>query len=107
MNKSSIIYLSSAWISIEQSVKVSGIVYVFLGFVIDDWSCAVELANYGGHHWGIDDYRLFNYLSDFPESWLKSVYMYQDNTCEIIFRSDHSFTSYDQKSNALYMSIIG
>jgi len=61
----------------------------------------------GGHHWGIDDYRLFNYLSDFPESWLKSVYMYQDNTCEIIFRSDHSFTSYDQKSNALYMSIIG
>ena len=36
------------WISIEQSETVSGTVYIFLGFVIHDWSCAVELTNYGG-----------------------------------------------------------
>jgi len=30
--------LSSVWISTEQSVMVSGIVYIFLGFVIHDWS---------------------------------------------------------------------
>ena len=45
-------YLSSAvWISIEQSVMVSNIVYVFLGFAASDWSCAVELTNYVGPHW--------------------------------------------------------
>ena len=27
------------------------------GFVFHDWSCAVELTNYGGGHWGIDNYR--------------------------------------------------
>jgi len=26
------------WISIERSMKVSGIVYVFIGFVVRDWS---------------------------------------------------------------------
>ena len=31
-------YLSSVWISIEQSVMLSGIVYVFLGFGVHDWS---------------------------------------------------------------------
>ena len=41
-------YLSSLWISIEQSVIVSGIVYVFMGSVVRDWSCAVEFTNYGG-----------------------------------------------------------
>jgi len=47
-------YLSSVWISIEHSDTGSGIVYVFLGFVVDDWSRAVELTNYGGGplgHW--------------------------------------------------------
>ena len=33
------------WISIEQSVMVSSIVYVFMGFVASDWSCAVEFTN--------------------------------------------------------------
>jgi len=47
---------------------------------------------------GIDNYRLFNYLSDFAEIWLKGVYVYQDDTCAIISQSDHSFNSYDQKS---------
>ena len=35
-------------ISIEQSMTVSGIVFAFLGFVVHDWQCAVELTNYGG-----------------------------------------------------------
>ena len=60
--------LSSVWIFIEQSVMVSGIVYDFLGFVDwCDWSCAVEFTNYEGPHSGIDNYRPFNYLSDFAE----------------------------------------
>jgi len=26
-----------------------------------------------GGHWGIDNYRLFDYLSDFAENWLEGV----------------------------------
>ena len=58
-----------------------------------------------GAHWGIDNDRLFNYLSDFAEDWLKDVYMClqgvymcQNDTCEISSHSDHSFNSYDEKS---------
>jgi len=80
------------WISIEQSVIVSDI--VFLGFVVHDWSCAAEFSNYGGI--AID--RLLNYLSDFAENWLKSVYMCQNDTCEIVSQSGRSFNSYDQES---------
>jgi len=50
-----------------------------------------------GPHWGIDNYRLFNNLSDFAKHWLKGAYRCQDDTCEIISQSDHSFNSYDQK----------
>jgi len=32
------------------------------------------------------------------ENWLKDVYMCQNDTCEIISQSDHSFNSYDQNS---------
>ena len=60
--------------------------------------CPVEFTNYRGLHWGIDNYRAFNYLPDYAENWLKGVYMYQDDTCEIISQSDQSFNSYDQKS---------
>ena len=35
------------WISIEQTVMVSGIVYVVMGSVVRDWSCVVEFTNYG------------------------------------------------------------
>ena len=38
-----------------------------------------------GAHWGIDNYRQLNCLSDFAENSLKGVYMYQDDTSEIIF----------------------
>jgi len=44
--------LSSMGILIEQSVMVSGIVYVFMGLAVCDWSCAIELANYGRTHLG-------------------------------------------------------
>jgi len=30
---------------INQSLTVSGIVYVFMWFVVHDWSCAVEFTN--------------------------------------------------------------
>ena len=61
-----------------------------------DWYCALEFM---GVHWGINNYRLFNYLSDFAENRLKGVYMYQDDTCEIIALSNYSFNNYDQKPN--------
>jgi len=80
-------------------VPVTGNLYAFLGFVVHGWSRGVEFTNYGRPHWDIDDYRLFNYISDFAETWLKGLYMCQDDTCEIISQSNHSFNSYDQKSN--------
>jgi len=43
-------------------------------------------------HWQL--YRLFN---DFIENSLKGVYVYQDDICDIISRSDHLFKGYDQK----------
>jgi len=76
---------------------VSGIVDVFLGFAVHDWS-RVAVPIMRGVHWGFYNYRLFGYLSDFAENWLKGVYMCQDDTCGIISQSDHSFNSYDQKS---------
>jgi len=68
---------------------VSGIVHVFMAFASCGWSCAVQLTNYGGGHWGIGNYRPFNYLADFAENWLNNVYMCQDDTREIISQSDH------------------
>ena len=56
----------------------------------------LSLLIMGGPHWGIDNYRQFNYLSGFAENWLKCVYMCQDETCEIISQSDNSFRGYDQ-----------
>jgi len=85
--------LNFVWISIGQSVIVSGIVYVFMRSVAHDWSGADQFTNYGG----IDNYRMFNYLSYFAENWLKGVYMCQDDTCKIISQSDHPFNSKDQK----------
>lgn len=38
------------------------------------WGRAAELNDYeGGAHWDIDNYRRFNYLSNFAEKWLKGV----------------------------------
>ena len=56
------------WIYIEQSVMVSGIVYVYMRFVVRGWSCAVKFTDYGGRHWVIDNCGPLNYLSDFAEN---------------------------------------
>jgi len=58
------------WISIEQSVVVSGIVYVFLGLWFGIGHVQLSLLIIG-----IDNFRLFNYLSDFSGNWLKGVYI--------------------------------
>jgi len=63
--------------------------------VVHDWSSAVRFTDYGGP---VGNYRVFNYLSDFAEKWLKVVYMCQRDTCEIISQSDHPFNSCDQNS---------
>jgi len=58
---------------------VSGIVYVFMGdlwFVIGH--VQLSLPTMGGGCRGIDNYRLFNYLSDLVGNWLEDVYMCQD-----------------------------
>ena len=52
----------------------------------------------GRVNWGIDNYRLFIYLSDFAENWLEGVYMCQYDTCEIISLSNHQFKGYTPKS---------
>ena len=73
---------------------VSGIVYVFMRFVVHDWlSWLTELINNGGLHWDIDNYRQLKDLSDFAGNWLEGVYMGQDYACEIISLSDHPFKS--------------
>jgi len=56
---------------------VSGIVYVFMGLagsMIGHVQLSLLIMG-GGAHWGIDNYRLFNYLFDFAENWLRGVYM--------------------------------
>jgi len=47
---------------------VSGIVYVFMGFAVVIGHEQLSLLIMGGPHWGIDNYRPFNYLSDFAEN---------------------------------------
>jgi len=95
------------WISIEQSAIVSGLVFVLMGFVVHDRSCAVEFTHYLGSHWGIVNYRLFNYLSDFAENWLKGVYMCRMTpTKSFLTQTTHSMVMI-KNANALYMSLIG
>jgi len=60
-------YLGSVWFSIEQSVMVFGIVFWGLWFMIGH--SLLGLLNMGAH-WGINNYRLLNYLSDFAERCL-------------------------------------
>jgi len=90
------------WISIEQSVVVTGIVCVFMGFVFVigrvKFSLLIRASTTN---------RLLNYRSDFAENWLKGVDMCLNYTCEIS-QSDHPFQSYDQKFKySIYMFIIG
>ena len=60
-------YLSSVWISMEQSVMVSGTVYVFLGFVVVIGHAQLSLLTMGGTTgakttiYNIDNY-IINYI---------------------------------------------
>jgi len=81
---------------------VSGIVYVFMGFVGVIGYEWLSLLIMEGPQPGIHSYRLFNYLSEFAENWLKGVYMCQDATCENISLPDHPF----KNPNAPYLPII-
>jgi len=60
---------------LEQSVMMSDIAYVFMGFVAVIDHVQLSLLIMGGPHWCIDNYRLFNYLSDFAGNWLIGVYV--------------------------------
>ena len=68
------------------------------GFVVLIGHEQLSLLIMGGGPIVDDNYRQFNYLSDFAEKWLECVYMCQDDTCEIISLSDHPFKGYAQKS---------
>jgi len=45
------------------------------------------------------------YLFDFAENWLEGVYMYQDDTCEIISPSVHPPNSMIKNPNAPCLSL--
>ena len=67
------------WVSIEQLVMVAGTVHVFTGFVVLIGHVPKSLPIMGPH-WCIDNYRPFNYLSEFAENWLKCVFICQVDT---------------------------
>ena len=85
--------LSSVWISIEWSVMVLLMCLWDLSSVIGHVQFSLLVIGGGG----IDKNCPFNHLSDFAKNWLEGVYMYRDDTCEIIFQSDHPFKRNDQK----------
>ena len=94
-------YLSSAWIlMIEQWVMVSGIVYVFMGFVVLGWSCAVQLSLIimRGPYWTfttIGCLIIFLILLEIGGKVSTCVRMIPVKSFS---QSDHSFNSYDQNS---------
>jgi len=56
------------WIPIEQSVMVSVSIIVLWVSPSVIGHEQLSLLIMGGAHWGIDNYRPFNYLSDFDEN---------------------------------------
>jgi len=79
------------WISIEQSMSVSGIVYVFMESVVLIGHVQLSLLILGDPTWASITNRLVNYLSDFVDNWLKDVNIdvCQDGVCAIISQSDY------------------
>jgi len=78
-------------------MKVSGIVHVFMGYAVPDWSGAVEFTNYGGPAGILTTVGCIFIFLILLKIGLKGDFMCRDNTCEIIYQSDHLFNSYDQK----------
>jgi len=67
------------------------VLFVFLGFVVHYWLCAVEFTNKYGGPTGIDNHMLLKHISDFTEDLLEGVYNCQGDTCESVANS------YDKK----------
>jgi len=77
-----------------------------MGFMVRDLACAVQFTNCGIPH--IDNYRQFNYLSDFTENCLKGVYMITMIPVKSFFFNQPAHLKIVIKiPNAPYMSIIG
>jgi len=77
---------------------VSGIVYVFIGFIVRDWSRATDFTNYGGGYWGLDNYR--------PFSWKVSTCVRMIPVKSFLYQTKHSKVMI-KTPNAPNMSIIG
>ena len=89
---------SSVWISIEQSVIVSGIGYAFMGFMVRDWSWATEFNNYGsptGTLTTIGSLIIFLFL--LKVGWHVFTCVKMTSVKSFCNRLDHLFKSYDQK----------
>jgi len=100
-------YLSSMWTSIEQSVMVSGIVDLFLGFAVHDWSSAVEFTNDGDPTGALTTIGcLINFLILLNIGWKVSICIKTTPVKSFLDQTTHSIAMI-KNPNALYMSISG
>jgi len=87
---------------------VSGIVYVVLGFVVHDWSCAVEFTNYGGGG-STGALTTIGCLFIFPIllkiGWKVSICVSMTPVKSFLYQTTNSKVIL-QNPNAPYMSII-
>ena len=60
-----------------------------------------------GPHWGYDNYRPLDYLSDFADNWLKRVYMCQNDTYKSCLNQIIHSKVTIKNANSPYMAIIG
>ena len=82
-----------------QSVMVSGIVYVFMAFVVHGWSGAPEFTNLGGPTGALTTIgRLFIFLILLKIGWKVSTCVRMTPVKAFLNQNEHSFKSYDRKS---------
>ena len=95
-------------ISIEQIAMVSSNVYVFLGFVVRDWSRAAEFTHYGGGGTGALTIigHLISFLNALKVGWEVSTCISMIPVKSFFYQTTHSKVML-QNPNAPYMSIIG
>ena len=80
---------SSVWISIGQSLMVTGIAYVIMRFMVRDWSWAVEFTNYGGPT-GDGQLQWFNYLVSLKIGWKESICVRMTPVKSFLYQTTHS-----------------
>ena len=87
---------------------VSGIVYVFVGFLGRDWSGAAELTYCGGPTGGIDGYRPVNcsFFILLKIGIKVSAWVRMTPVKSFLYHATHSKDML-KNPNAPYMSIIG